>query len=126
MSYFSDAEFSCSCGCGRSEMNSNFVSLLNRIREDFGKPMIISSGFRCAEHPAECRKESPGSHATGWACDVSVQGADAQRLIECALRNGITGLGVNQKGSVGRIIHLDQVHAVGTHKPFTRPTVWSN
>lgn len=125
MSYFTDDEFRCSC-CGRSEMNSNFIGLLNQIREDFGRPMVISSGYRCENHPAERNKANgPGSHNTGWAADVAVQGADAQRLIECALRNGITGLGVNQKGSVGRFIHLDQVPAVGTHKPFTRPTVWS-
>ena len=106
-------------------MNSNFVGLLNQIREDFGKPMAISSGYRCENHPAERKKDSPGSHSTGWAADVAVQGADAQRLIEVALKHGITGLGVNQKGSVGRFIHLDQVPPGGAHKPFARPTVWS-
>ena len=102
-------------------MNTNFVALLNAIREDFGKPMVISSGYRCPDHPIERRKEHPGSHSTGWAADVAVQGADALRLIEVAIRHGVTGLGVNQKGSVGRFIHLDQV----PDSRFTRPTTWS-
>lgn len=122
MSYFTDDEFRCSCGCERSEMHPEFVTLLNVIREDFGKPMVISSGFRCENHSAERNKPNgPGSHNTGWAADVAIQGAEAQRLIEIALRHGITGLGVNQKGSVGRFIHLDQC----PDKKFTRPTVWS-
>jgi len=122
MSYFTDDEFRCQCGCGRSEMNINFVNLLNAIREDYGKPMVISSGYRCPDHPIEARKPNGGgSHSTGWAADVAVQGADALRLIEVALKHGITGLGVNQKGSVGRFIHLDQV----PDEKFTRPTTWS-
>ena len=122
MSYFTDDEFRCSCGCGRSEMAPEFIELLNTIREDFGKPMVISSGFRCENHSIERNKPNgPGTHNTGWAADVAVLGADAQKLIAVALRHGITGLGVNQKGSVGRFIHLDQC----ADSKFNRPTVWS-
>lgn len=122
MSYFTDDEFRCSCGCERSEMQPEFIELLNTIREDFGKPMVISSGFRCENHSAERNKPNgPGTHNTGWAADVAVQGADAHRLVKIALKHGVTGIGINQKGSVGRFIHLDQC----ADTKFTRPTVWS-
>ena len=39
------------------------------------------------------------------AVDIRVRGQDALKLIEVALKNGITGLGVKQHGE-SRFIHL--------------------
>ena len=114
---FKAAEFNCS-HCGKNEMKPDFMAKLQALRVAYGKPMRITSGYRCPQHPIEAKKPKPGAHASGCACDIGVEGADAHRLLTLALAAGFTGIGVQQKGS-GRFIHLD------TMEGGTRPTVWS-
>lgn len=115
--YFKESEFTCKCGCGQTKMDPLFIAKLNNLRHEYGKPMIVTSGYRCPNHPVEARKASaaPGMHTTGKAADIAVTGADAHRLLTLALEAGFRGIGVNQKGS-GRFIHLDD---------RAQPTVWS-
>lgn len=121
MNYFSDDELRCSC-CGELVFDEAFRALLNRIRDDFARPMRITSGYRCPNHPIEARKiasgGNAGTHSLGVAVDVGVAYGEAYELIEVAMRHGIQRIGVNQKGS-GRFIHLD----ASTEHPA--PTVWS-
>jgi zinc D-Ala-D-Ala carboxypeptidase len=114
---FSAKEFDCS-HCGKNEMRADFMERLQALRNAYGKPMRITSGYRCPEHPIEAKKAKPGSHASGCACDVGIDGPDAHQLLSIALQLGFTGIGVQQKGS-GRFIHLD------TLTSGLRPTVWS-
>ena len=114
---FSAKEFDCT-HCGKNEMRADFMERLQALRNAYGKPMRITSGFRCAEHPIEAKKAKPGSHASGCACDIGIDGPDAHQLLSIALQLGFTGIGVQQKGS-GRFIHLD------TLTSGVRPTVWS-
>jgi zinc D-Ala-D-Ala carboxypeptidase len=114
---FKAAEFNCS-HCGKNEMKPEFMAKLQALRTSYGKPMRVTSGYRCPKHPIEAKKASPGAHASGCAVDIGVEGADAHRLLTLALAAGFTGIGVQQKGT-GRFIHLDTL-ATGV-----RPTVWS-
>ena len=114
---FSANEFNCS-HCGKNEMQPDFLQKLQALRSVYGKPMRITSGYRCPEHPIEAKKAKPGAHASGCACDIGIEGADAHRLLKLAFAAGFTGIGVQQKGS-GRFIHLD------TLEGGPRPTVWS-
>jgi zinc D-Ala-D-Ala carboxypeptidase len=114
---FSAQEFNCS-HCGQNEMKPKFMAKLQKLRETYGSPMRVTSGYRCPQHPIEAKKASPGAHASGLACDIGIQGADAHRLLKLALEEGFTGIGVQQKGT-GRFIHLD------TLESDLRPTVWS-
>lgn len=103
---FGEHEFRCKCGCGKTLMQQGFMEKLQALRTEYGKPMVISSGYRCSKHPVEARKSTPGTHNEGIACDVAVQGADAHDVLKLAMAHGFTGIGVNQKGG-GRFIHLD-------------------
>ena len=114
---FSAKEFD-SSHCGKNEMRADFMERLQALRNAYGRPMRITSGYRCQEHPIEAKKAKPGSHASGCACDVGIDGPDAHQLLSIALQLGFTGIGVQQKGS-GRFIHLD------TLTSGLRPTVWS-
>ena len=114
---FKAGEFNCS-HCGKNEMQLEFMLKLQALRNAYGKPMRITSGYRCKDHPIEAKKAQPGAHASGCACDIGVEGADAHRLLGLAWAAGFTGVGVQQKGT-GRFIHLD------TLKGPMRPTVWS-
>lgn len=116
---FSEDEFRCR-HTRRCAMHPEFMARLQRLREAYGKPMKITSGFRDRTHPAEARKTTTGAHVLGRACDVAAAGPDAIRLIVLAAEFGFTGIGVQQKGE-GRFIHLDDVP--GTQLP--RPALWS-
>ena len=114
---FSEAEFKCK-HCGKVDMSADFMFRLQRLRNEYGKPMVVSSGYRCPQHPNEAKKAQPGVHAKGVAADIAIHGQDAYRLLKLAFAHGFTGIGVNQKGN-GRFVHLDMM----TEPP--RPNVWS-
>lgn len=113
---FSEAEMRCK-HTGKCEMHPEFMRKLQHVRDVFGKPMAVTSGYRDRTHPIEARKDIPGEHSTGRAVDIGVQGADALRLIRIALDAGFTRIGVQQKGA-GRFIHLGD-------SPAFPPGIWS-
>lgn len=115
---FSEAEFRCK-HTGLCVMQTEFMDKLQAIRTEYGKPMIISSGYRHPTHPVEAGKKTPGEHTMGTCCDVAVSGADAVRLLRIALNHGITRVGVQQKGS-GRFLHL----GIGGGG-LPNPAIWS-
>ena len=49
--YFKDYEFACRC-CGGLKIEQELVKALDQLRGDFGKPIIITSGYRCERHNA--------------------------------------------------------------------------
>lgn len=102
---FTADEFDCS-HTGDNEMQAEFMDKLQALRTEYGKPMVITSGYRSPEHPAERDKPIKGAHTMGKACDVFVSGEDAWLLVVLAHKHGFTGCGVKQKGS-SRFIHLD-------------------
>ena len=118
MSYFSQDELRCKCGCGEYKFDDEALDKLNDIRRDFGRPITVTSGYRCSKHPIEAAKATGGAHTEGKAVDLAVDRADALKLLKIALRHGVQRVGVNQKGS-NRFIHLDW------STDLTSPTIWS-
>lgn len=105
--YFSQKELACQ-HCGEYFFDEDFLSVLNEIRTVYNRPMVVSSGYRCPDHPIEQAKDNPGAHAKGKAVDIKVAGQDAIDLVIAAGLNGITRIGVKQKGEWNdRFIHLD-------------------
>ena len=120
--YFQAHELRCS-HCGVERMQPHFMENIILLRELLGFPFIVTSGFRCQNHPIETRKDSPGAHTTGQALDIQVYGNNAHRLLDAALRAGFSGVGISQKGEHSeRFIHLDNL---GNADDRPRPTVWS-
>lgn len=104
---------------GVDGIKPEFMDLLQRCRTTYGKPMIVTSGYRHLTHPIEANKESPGEHSMGMAADIHVYGSDALHLVDAALVAGFRRIGVNQKGDIGsRFIHL------GVSKDFPQG-MWS-
>lgn len=92
---FSKAEFDCK-HTGENNMQHEFMQKLQRIRQVFGKPLTITSGFRSKRHPIEARKtNSNGEHTQGNCADIAcTNSADRYQLIQLALANGITRIGI--------------------------------
>lgn len=99
-----------------------FMDRLQRLRRLYGRPMIITSGYRSPEHSLERIKALPGAHPRGRAADVLCDGVAAHALLRAALGLGFTGIGVAQAGEE-RFVHLDDLSDDEFHMP--RPDVWS-
>ena len=118
---FSAKEFACQ-HCGENGISELLLDALQSLREDLGFPFVISSGFRCKEHPVEINKKKPGTHNQGIAVDIACSHKQALQIVSSAESYGFTGIGVNQKGNYGRFIHLD-VGKATNDRP--RPHIWS-
>lgn len=120
--WFKPNEFTCSHS-GLTEMDQDFINKLNELRQLYG-PMHISSGYRHHTHPIEAMKKDPkaGAHVSGKAADIIVSRGDAYKLLSLAFDVGMTGLGIAQKGSGARFLHLDTIEN-SPSRP--RPTIWS-
>ena len=122
--HFEAYEFHCR-HCGVQHMDEGFLDILEAMRVKYGKPIIISSGYRCSEYNVIVSKtNSPyGPHTTGKAADLLVSGKDAMQLICMMGEFGITGFGMNQKGPHHlRFLHFD-ILPQASNQP--RPHPWS-
>jgi len=112
---------------GINRMHTATMDRLQRVRSDYGRSIAISSGFRDYTHSIEAAKivksGNAGAHSTGRAVDIAVRGGDAVRLLQLALAEGFTGIGIQQTGE-GRFLHLDDIQPEDEfHVP--RPWIWS-
>ena len=92
---FTKAEFDCK-HTGENNMQHEFMEKLQAIRTEFNKSMTITSGFRSVKHPIEAKKtHSNGEHTQGLCADVMcITGTDRFRLVQLALKHGITRIGI--------------------------------
>lgn len=120
---FSEVEMRCRCGCGRCDMDVIFMDRLQALREAFGTPLPVTSGFRCPYHNAEVSTTGAnGPHTTGRAADIRIARGGAFRLLGLVTKQGgFSGIGLKQHGD-SRFIHLDDLSAA-PGRP--RPTIWS-
>lgn len=120
--YFKATEFMCS-HTGTEKMEQDFIDKLNALREAYGKPMTVSSGFRDSTHPVEAMKKDPkgGAHVSGKAADILIEREEAFKMVSLAFMLNFTGIGINQKGGA-RFIHLDTIESSPVRP---RPTIWS-
>ena len=115
---FKREEFLCQ-HCKADGIQEPLVAKIQELRNLYGKPMKITSGYRCPQHPIEVKKATPGAHALGLAADIGVEGAEAYKILNLAFLQGFTGIGVQQKGT-GRFIHVDIRNG-----ELPTPAVWS-
>ena len=82
---FSFKELACQ-ETGEIALPIDFLKELQKLHDAYGKPMIITSGYRSPKHSIESKKSSPGYHTQG-AVDVAVSGEDAIQLLKTALKS---------------------------------------
>lgn len=72
--HFKETEFYCpSCyNTGSTGMNPNLVKLLDVMREHFGQPITITSGYRCPAYNKQVGGISGSQHTLGNAADFYI------------------------------------------------------
>ena len=118
---FSFNELCCS-HTGELDINDEFMTKLQNLRDYLDQPLVITSAYRSPLHPVELAKSGNtiGSHVQGCAADIQCMGSKAHKILTGAAVLGFTGIGVSQSGDYDkRFLHLD------TMKSESRPSIWS-
>lgn len=69
--YFNSNELRCSCSkCEEQHISSKLLELLDEVREKYGKPIKVTSGYRCPAHNIAIGGRSASSHVSGLAADI--------------------------------------------------------
>lgn len=102
--HFSKAELACH-HCGVNECRQPLVDALEAFRVLVGKPVIVSSAYRCPQHNAEAGGAGRSEHVDGLAADIRVNGMTASELEVMARKiRAIRGIGRNDHE---QFIHVD-------------------
>lgn len=101
--YFKVREFRCKC-CGVASVHQSIIDLCDRIREELGKPIAVTSGYRCSKHNSAVGGAVRSQHVLGTAADLyPLDRSLLPKLKEIALR-------LNADGGVGlykSFVHVD-------------------
>lgn len=96
MSYFKEEEFKCPC-CNRVFINPILIPTLDLIRSDYGKPMVVNSGFRCPSHNRTVGGAAQSEHLIGTAADIAcTNNADRYKLVSLCYKHGIKRIGIGK------------------------------
>lgn len=80
--HFSESEFACK-HCGQLPAYGISTVLLNgleRLRTRVGRPINITSGYRCPTHNVAVGGVSNSQHVAGTAADIYVEGVSTREL----------------------------------------------
>ena len=75
---FTVREFRCRDGSDVVMIDESLVVLLQCIREHFGKPITITSGYRTAAHNKSVGGAKSSQHLLGRAADIQVAGVSVE------------------------------------------------
>lgn len=102
---FSIAEFHCQgkqCGCETTLHDPGLSAYLQKIRDHFGKPIHITSGYRCKAHNASIGGSQQSRHCTGQAADFYIQDVSPAQIAAFAESIGVMGIGLYED-----FVHID-------------------
>jgi len=105
-------------GAGENEMKQWVLKMFAQAEKEYGKPFVITSGYRSKQYQDELRKNprikaaKHSPHVEGAAGDISLRGVNKRKLIT-ALKNA----GFNRFGVGKSFIHVDAADRIN-------PNVW--
>ena len=104
LNHFKIAEFQSPDLKGSGDrMDQNLLLILDSIRSELGRPMIVNSGFRTTEHNEKVGGSPNSSHLKGLAVDIHCpDSAYRFHLVRLAMTHGISRIGIYKT-----FIHLD-------------------
>ena len=105
---FNSAEFACKgSGCCKTlKIDSKLITYLQKIRDHFAQPVIITSAYRCSAHNKRVGGASGSYHTKGQAADFYVKNVAPAKVAQYAESIGVKGIGLYE-GADGEFIHID-------------------
>mgnify|MGYP005989571497 FL=1 len=104
MKYFEYEEFDSPDVQGSGQlMDPKLLEMIDEVREIYGKPIRINSGYRTEAHNRKVGGVDSSSHIKGLAIDVSCTKSDDRFKMLTALIE----VGFNRIGVAGSFIHVD-------------------
>lgn len=106
---FQYKEFDChgkGC-CSTTIIDEKLVEYVQRIRDHFGKPVTITSPYRCEVHNRRVSGATKSYHMQGKAADIVVQGVSSREVAKYAESIGILGIGLYETSADGYFTHID-------------------
>lgn len=96
--HFAENEFACRC-CGQLPVTGISMALLlglERLRLHIGRPINISSGYRCPDHNRAVGGVWNSQHVKGTAADIYVDGMGVRTYVD----GGFVHVDMREGGSV--------------------------
>ena len=90
-------EFKCNCGeCKQPEMNQHLVAVLELVRLQFGKPITITSAYRCKDYNFKVGGAINSQHPKNNAADIVVKDISPEEVYDFLDEtfNDVYGLGL--------------------------------
>lgn len=78
--HFKTKEFACKDGSQVVFIDDYLVSILEIVRKQVGKPVIITSGYRTPDWNKKCGGAKYSYHMRGMAADIRVNGISPKEL----------------------------------------------
>ena len=106
---FKSTEFDCNgkkC-CSKTLIDEQLVEHLQKIRDHFGKPVKISSSYRCEIHNPKVGGVKSSLHLKGMAADITIEGVSPAEVAKYAESIGIKGIGLYDTSKDGHFVHID-------------------
>lgn len=100
--HFSLREFQCRC-CGAVMLSALLLEKLEALRTALGRPVVLTSGYRCRAHNSRVGGAPSSLHMRGMAADIAADAAWQERVEAAA-----GGLGFKEliRGGAKNYIHL--------------------
>lgn len=102
--YFKASEFiRCTPSCSIEQMDEGFLTLMDRVRELAGIPLVINSAYRSKSWELAHGRTGTSAHCKGKALDIRCNtSANRFKIIAAAINAGIKRIGIGKT-----FIHLD-------------------
>lgn len=104
---FMKSEFRCRCkrgkDCDAKPMDAGFMHRLQALRDEWGRPLIPTSGARCSWHNERIGGAAGSQHLVGKAADFAFRTpTEVAAFAQLAEKHGFGGIGRGQ-----RLVHVD-------------------
>jgi hypothetical protein len=100
--HFLASEFRCPC-CGEARVSRRLVKLAEALRERLGRPILVTSGYRCRKHNREVGGAPASRHMAGRALDMAAAEAEQGKIAALAEAVGFSEI---IKGREKGYVHL--------------------
>lgn len=106
---FRASEFDCNGNgcCNETKIDEKLVEMLQKIRDHFGKPVVITA-YRCPAWNAKVANAASRSyHMYGQAADLHIDGVAPAEIAKYAESIGVLGIGLYETDKDGYFVHVD-------------------